>query len=149
MLIGLTKFKTSQTYNNFRFLEENEFYKGESNCELIVIVVGGLGRGKALQASPSRQVFPSWEPFSPTNFFPLPMKVLVLPIVIWNGTLKSNKSIKIWTIKWVNSQWNFKSFVFFRLLIYLRQGNMLQWHWKTIFMALEAMSFQNLPVFLG
>ena len=110
MFIGLTKFKTSQTFNNVCFLEENEFYKGESNCEFIVIVVGGPGRGKALQASPSRQDFPLWEPFPPTNFFLLPVKVLVLPIVTWNGTLKSNKSIKIWTIKWANSQWNFKSF---------------------------------------
>ena len=109
MLIALTKFKTSQTFNNNRFLEENEFYKRESNCEFILIVVGGSGRGKALYASPSRQIFPLWEPFPPTNFFPLPMKVLILPIVTWNGTLKSNKSIKIWTIKWVNSQWNFKS----------------------------------------
>ena len=110
MLIGLTKFKTSQTYNNVRFLEENEFYKGESNCEFVVIVVGGPGREKALHASPRRQVFPLWVPFPPTRFSPLPMKVLVLPIVTWNGTLKSNQSIKIWTIKWVNSQWNFKSF---------------------------------------
>ena len=62
-----------------------EFYKGESNHEAIVIAAGGLVG--TLQTSPSRQVFLLWKPFLPTNFFPLPMKVSVHPIIKWGTHL--------------------------------------------------------------
>ena len=70
---------------------------------------GGWGVGGVLRVSLSRQVFPLWGHFPPTNIFPLPIKVLVFPFVTWNETSKLKKVIKIWTAKWVNSQENFLS----------------------------------------
>lgn len=49
--------------------KEIKVYKGEINCEAIVIAAESLGR---LQVSPSRQVFPLCRLFPPTNFFPSP-----------------------------------------------------------------------------
>ena len=60
--------------------KKKEFYKGESDPEVIVIAAGVLGRVLF------QQVFPLWRPFPPIKFFSLPMKVLVSPIVTWNGT---------------------------------------------------------------
>ena len=56
-----------------------EFYKGESDREVIVIAAGGLGEGAA--SLHQQAGFPIMGPFPPTKFFPLPMKVLVPPIV--------------------------------------------------------------------
>ena len=42
---------------------------------------GGGGGGGVLRVSLSRQVFPLWGHFPPTNIFPLPIKVLVFPFV--------------------------------------------------------------------
>ena len=49
--------------------KEIKVYKGEINCEAIVIAAESLGR---LQVSPSRQVFPLRRLFPPTNLFPSP-----------------------------------------------------------------------------
>ena len=68
-----------------------EFYKGESNCEVIVIAAVGMGR---LWASSSRHVFPLWGPFLPTTFFSLPMKVLIPLLLLEVGHWSQKMSLK-------------------------------------------------------
>ena len=58
---------------------------GESDREVIVITAGSLREG-AESLLLQQAGFPIMGPFSPIKFFPLPMKVLVLPIVTWNRT---------------------------------------------------------------
>ena len=64
--------------------KKTEFYNGESDREVIVIATGGIREGA--EASSSGQVFPLWGPLPPIKIFPLPLKVLVLPIVAQTGT---------------------------------------------------------------
>ena len=62
--------------------KKTEFYKGESDREVIVIAAGGLREG-----APPADRFSHYGGSSlPSNFSLLPMKVLVPPIVTWNGT---------------------------------------------------------------
>ena len=56
--------------------KKTEFYKGESDLEVIVIAAGGLGKG----AAPAGR-FPIMGSFLPIKCFPLLLKVLVPPIV--------------------------------------------------------------------
>ena len=61
--------------------KKTEFYKGESDREVIVIAAGGLGEG-----APPAGRFSHYGGHSfPSNFFLSPW-VLVPPIVTWNGT---------------------------------------------------------------
>ena len=61
--------------------KKTEFYKGESDREVIVIAAVSLGEG-----APPAGRLSIMRPFLPINFFPLPLKVLAPPIVTWNGT---------------------------------------------------------------
>ena len=61
--------------------KRTEFYKGESDREVIVIAAGEGAESLLQQAS-----FPIMEALPSHQFFPLPMKVLVHTIVTWNGT---------------------------------------------------------------
>ena len=67
-----------------------EFYKGESDREVIVIAAGGLGEGAA--SLPQQEGFPIMGALHFHQIFPLPMKVLVPITVTWNGTLTPIKS---------------------------------------------------------
>ena len=64
--------------------KKTEFYKRESDREVIVTAAGSLGEGA--ESLLQQAGFPIMEPFLPFIFFPLSMKVLVPPIVTWNGT---------------------------------------------------------------
>ena len=63
--------------------KKNEFYKGESDREVIAIAAGGLREGA--ESLLQQTGFPIMGALPPIKFFPLPMKVLVPPIVTWNG----------------------------------------------------------------
>ena len=56
--------------------KKTEFYKGESDREVIVIAAVSLGEGAPLAGRLSIM-----RPFLPINFFPLPLKVLVPTVV--------------------------------------------------------------------
>ena len=56
--------------------KKTEFYKGESDREVIVIAAGGVGKG-----APPAGRFPIMGSFLPIKCFPLLQKVLVPPIV--------------------------------------------------------------------
>ena len=64
--------------------KKTEFYNGESDHEVIVIATGGIREGA--ESLLQRAGFPIMGPLPPIKFFPLPLKVLVLPIVVQNGT---------------------------------------------------------------
>ena len=59
--------------------KKNEFYKGESDREVIAIAAGGLREGA--ESLLQQTGFPIMGALPPIKFFPLPMKVLVPPIV--------------------------------------------------------------------
>ena len=59
--------------------KKTEFYKGESDREVIVIAAGGLGEGAA--SLPYQAGFPIMWALPSHQISPLPMKVLVPPIV--------------------------------------------------------------------
>ena len=64
--------------------KKTEFYKGESDPEVIVIAAGGLN--ECAESLLRQAGFPMMGALPSHQIFPLPMKVLVLPIVTWNGT---------------------------------------------------------------
>ena len=64
--------------------KKTEFYKGESNREVIVIAAGGLGEGA--ESLLQQAGFPIMGALPSHQIFPLLVKVLVPPIVTWNGT---------------------------------------------------------------
>ena len=71
-----------------------EFYKGESNHEVIVTAAGG---GHCF-----------WGLFPSTRFCPLPWKTWFFLLLLEMGHWSHKKVIRIWTAKWVNWQGNFK-----------------------------------------
>ena len=64
--------------------KETEFYKGESDREVIVIAARGLRKGA--ESLLQQAGFPIMGALFSHQTFPLDMKVLVFPIVSWNGT---------------------------------------------------------------
>ena len=64
--------------NNVRLWKKTEFYKAESDHEVIIFAAKGLGEGagRLLQQAG----FLIMGPFPPIIFFHLPMKVLFSPI---------------------------------------------------------------------
>ena len=59
--------------------KKTEFYKGESDPEVIVIAAGGLN--ECAESLLRQAGFPMMGALPSHQIFPLPMKVLVLPIV--------------------------------------------------------------------
>ena len=64
--------------------KNTEFYKGESDREVIVIAAKGLGEGA--ERLIQQAGFPIMGALPSHQVFPFPMKVLVPPIVTENGT---------------------------------------------------------------
>ena len=64
--------------------KKTEFYKGESDREVIVIAAGGLREGA--ESFLQQAGFPIMGALPSHQIFPLLVKVLVPPIVTWNGT---------------------------------------------------------------
>ena len=79
MLSGPLSGIYSRSFNNVRLRKKTEFYKAESDREVIIVTTKGLGEGaeRLLQQAG----FPIMGPFPPIIFFHLPIKVLVPPIV--------------------------------------------------------------------
>ena len=64
--------------------KETEFYKGESDREVIVIAARGLRKG--VESLLQQTGFPIMGALFSHQTFPLDMKVWVFPIASWNGT---------------------------------------------------------------